>query len=192
MNRVEVGNIAEDWRELTNDLTPSDISYLEALKSAKRQREGASWRALLRRTLAKEEVKKEIAYDSMRAPYLVGSKLYIGASHSSNKVAIVISDRGRCGVDIENLNRDFERVESRYTTQKEIALFEGFTPDYARALIWSSKEALYKAAGFEGVDMVGEVRITSYCDGVIKGEIRGVRFSLSHFEIEGEVVVFTL
>ncbi|MFR9579915.1 MAG: 4'-phosphopantetheinyl transferase superfamily protein [Rikenellaceae bacterium] len=136
--------------------------------SPKRQRERLSWRAILRRELSRESYKElsiphdfRVRYSCTGAPYVVGcDNLYISVSHSSSHVALLLSTK-RCGVDIEQRARNFERVASRYITTKEQSVMEGHDSQLLMALFWAAKEAIYKYSGAVGIDMLCDICITS-------------------------------
>ncbi len=92
-----------------------------------------------------------IVYNKDGSPVLLGSEKYkyITVSHTNRYVAVIFSKRVKFGVDIEFIGRGFSRVSSRFLSINErvqisnspIKLFNFV--DFM-ALIWSSKEAMYK------------------------------------------------
>ncbi len=172
-------------------LTPCDREYIASLRSPKRQREVASWRALLRQTLLEmgcEQPHLRVSYRDGGGPFLEGSKLAISASHSARGVAVVVSE-SPCGVDVESLDRDFERVASRYTTPQEREIV-GDDP-HSLALIWSAKETLFKVAGGVNVDFVRDVKILAHCreSQRVVGWL-GAEYQLNYKYIDNSVVVW--
>lgn len=152
--------IAPMGAEETQQIAPSDREYLESLRSKKRIRESATWRGVLRERLQKlgcEAARQEIRYNEVGAPYIEGSELKFSVSHSSEFVAVIVSD-SRCAIDIESTERDFERVARRYVTEEESKLESGEMP--LLALLWSAKETLYKYSGRSGLDFLSDLRIT--------------------------------
>jgi phosphopantetheinyl transferase len=63
------------------------------------------------------------------------------------------------GVDIESLNRNYERIKSRYMTPAEESLS---TMEEWPAVVWTAKEAIYKLYGQREVDLTEDIRITSF------------------------------
>ena len=119
----------------------------------KRRREFLSWRRVVRHVLGADV---EIAYDEVGAPYLRNDPhIKIGVSHAQGRVAVVFSER-RCAVDIEQLDRDFGRVASHYTSEAERRL--SADPRWL-AVVWSAKETLYKFSGRTGLDLIHDLRI---------------------------------
>ena len=73
-------------------------------------------------------------------------------------VAVAIADKP-VGVDIECLDRDFDRVAPRYMTEGELALSQD-----ARwaCFVWCAKEAIYKLYGQREVDLTEDIRIMAF------------------------------
>ncbi len=187
--RVEIAAIckAEDVEGLT--LTQSDRAYIETLGSVKRRCEVASWRALLRGMLG-DLSNQNINYTSVGAPYIEGTPIYIGVSHSSHFVAVIASEDGTCAIDIEDYSRDFQRVAHKYTSSEEVALFGG--ADLALATIWAAKETLYKVSGSEGMDLKDDIIITKVNPNTLLGRVLGSEYELRYYTHQGHIVVHTL
>lgn len=172
-------------------LTQSDISYIESLRSAKRQAEVASWRELLRSTFS---ITSDILYHPSGAPYISGYKGFISVSHSSECVAVMISD-APCAIDIESITRNFERVSSRYVTSFE----SGLIPDGAEEkplllpILWSAKEVLFKLSPLDGLDLLDDLRVLSIDDCLIRGSVKGCdgEINMSYLIQNEHVVVYT-
>lgn len=185
MSRVVVGSIEPYGSQ--NHLTQSDIKYIDSLSSLKRQSEVASWRDLLRSTLSTES---DILYHSSGAPYIVDSGFFISVSHSSTRVALIISEHP-CAIDIESLSRDFDRVASRYITHPELKLNPGCAP--LKPLLWSAKETLYKLSPLNGLDLLEDLHINNISDDTILGNVRGVDgvVKMGYQLCDGHIIVYT-
>ncbi len=180
---------------LVKSLTPSDRAYIEALSSLKRRREVASWRSLLRRTLLEmgygaDVFGADILYTDVGAPRLSNSNLHIGVSHSSYLVAVVVSAKRACAIDIEALERDFERVAHKYTTPDEISLFEG--DERALAVIWSAKETLYKLSATSALDLIDDIEIQSVDSDTLVGRVQNAIHTLQYTTRDSHIVVYTI
>jgi phosphopantetheinyl transferase len=79
-------------------------------------------------------------------------------AHGGERVAVAIADEP-VGVDIEALERNFDRIKERYMTPQEVALSDG---DNWPAIVWTAKEAIYKLYGKREVDLTEDIRITSF------------------------------
>ena len=111
-----------------------------------RRREALMWRHIIHRELGSNA---KIAYNDNGAPILENRTEHISVSHSADFVAVIISDQ-RCAIDIERLDRNFERVATRYLNPDEEALSDD---SRLRAVAWCAKEVLYKYAGERGLDL---------------------------------------
>lgn len=140
-------------------LCGADLEVLETFNSPSRRAEWVSWRAIVRKELG-DNVR--ISYDSVGAPVLentCGDIKYISVSHTKSCVAVLFST-SRCGVDIEVVDRNFDRVSSRYISHNEDILASGIEGDF-KAVMWCAKEALYKFGRCSGVNLLEDIAITS-------------------------------
>ena len=129
-----------------------DLQAVEGFTSASRRAERLAWRRALRR-VAPDAV---VEYEPSGAPLLKNSPYaHLSVSHSHTSVAVVLSHR-RCAVDIESLDRNFERIAQRYTTPTERALC---TEEWWLAAAWCAKECAYKFMGREGVDFLRDITL---------------------------------
>lgn len=130
----------------------ADRCVVSGFTLEKRRREALMWRYIVRRELGEDTV---IEYDENGAPQLLNRDEYIGISHSADFVAVIIS-QSRCAVDIERLDRNFERVTARYIRPEERILSND---KRLPAAIWCAKETLYKFAGKRGLDLLRDVKV---------------------------------
>lgn len=134
-----------------------------------RRAEWLSWRAVVRRELGSPAVR--FVYNECGAPSIEGSTLHLAVSHCQGSIAVVLSDTP-CAVDIESLDRPFERLASRYLSPAEARLSD--KPHWL-ALVWCAKETLYKFAGRRGLDLLHDLRIeeADFTAGTLVGSICG-------------------
>ncbi len=123
--------------------------------SVHRQCEIYSWHMLAREILG--DGKAEFSYNEVGAPQIVGSPLYIGVSHSARYVAVIVSPV-RAAIDIESLNRGFDRIASRYLSDSEAQLGQD---EKLMAKVWCIKETAYKFAGRKGLRLLEDIRVAS-------------------------------
>lgn len=141
-------------------LTPSDLTHQAQICAPARRAQWSSWRVALREMLGPEA---EVRYNSEGAPMLVrpvGQVSHLSVSHSSEYVAVILS-AVRCGIDIEQLGRNFSRIASRYIAPHEREQFEQMVGPHFEALWWCAKEALYKWGHATGVDFTHQMLITA-------------------------------
>lgn len=165
--------------------TPEEQARAEGFAPSRR-REWLGWRALVRRELG---AGTRIGYDDTGAPLLPGRSEHLSVSHCRDRIGIMIAPNP-CALDIEPLDRRFDRAADRYMAPEERALSDD--PRWA-GIVWCAKEALYKAAGRPGTDFREELRIGSWnpATGAMEGYACGQRIPLCFEQLEGCIVVRT-
>ena len=141
--------------ELRSGATRDEWHLVESFGSERRQREALAWRAIVRREVGAE---CHISYDEWGAPQVDVPNTFISVSHSKEQVAVLFSDAS-CAVDIEQAERNFRKVASRYLSAEELALAESQS---LYAELWCAKEALYKYHKKGGLDLVDSIKILDY------------------------------
>ena len=117
-----------------------------------RAQEYLAWRAVVRRTIGRDAC---IGYNAAGAPVVTNYPFRIAVSHCPGGLAVGISGE-RCALDIERIDRRFDRILPRYLTPAEQALSDD--PLFP-AIAWCAKETLYKYAGRTGCDLLRDLRI---------------------------------
>lgn len=175
--------------ELEALATAEELQSVASFCSCSRRRERLAWRALLRESQG-EQV--EVRYQESGAPIILNSPYkYISVSHSRTHVAIALSHTP-CGVDIESLDRDFSKAESRYMRDEERTLCH---EEWWSAVVWCAKETLYKVAQPEGVDLLSGLRVESLDSAASVIEARvldGEPIRLGLKFVEDQMLVYTL
>ncbi len=134
-------------------ITASDVASASRFQNDSRRREHLAWRRIVRYELGRGVM---IDYNDVGAPIVDVPNTFISVAHGGERVAVAIADE-RVGVDIESLDRNFDRIQSRYMTAAEIVLSE--SEEWA-ARVWAAKEAIYKLYGKREVDLTEDIRIT--------------------------------
>lgn len=136
-------------------IVAEDVASAMRFQNEKRRREHLAWRRIVRRELG---AGVHIDYNDVGAPVVDVEDRWISVAHGGESVAVAIADKP-VGVDIECLDRDFDRVAPRYMTEGELALSQD-----ARwaCFVWCAKEAMYKLYGRRGVELRGELRVDSF------------------------------
>lgn len=74
----------------------------------------------------------------------------ISISHSNDMAAAMAVDKGKCGIDIQQVTLKTVKVKKRFCTQEEFDIMQGFLPEVNETMLltplWAAKEALRKAA----------------------------------------------
>ena len=134
-------------------ITASDVASASRFQNDSRRREHLAWRRIVRHELGRGVM---IDYNDVGAPIVDVPNTFISVAHGGERVAVAIADE-RVGVDIESLDRNFDRIQSRYMTAAEIVLSE--SEEWA-ARVWTAKEAIYKLYGKREVDLTEDICIT--------------------------------
>lgn len=177
-------------------LTHSDLVFIEGHGSLRRRCELTTWRSLLREALVElgyaADAMREIRYDANRAPYLVGSDIHFGVSHSQTTVAVIVS-KSPCAVDIEDYKRNFTIVARRFTTPEEMALIDVEDEKMILPIIWSAKETLYKISRRTGLDLIKDLEVVKQVGDRLECRICYVEHHELQFTThDGHVIVHTL
>ena len=139
--------IEEDYDSLFSSvrLQPDSINRLEKFSSSKRKIEFLATRKLI------EEVglnDSDLTYREDGSPLIKSG--YISISHTSDFVAIIISNK-KIGIDIEKNRQQIFRIKHKFVNAEEE---EKFDADLLEVLsvIWNSKEVMFKLCDKIGID----------------------------------------
>lgn len=184
----------------SDDETPCGIlngeerDYADRL-SGRRRREWLTWRLILHANAERWRIPAErlaVEYEPGGRPVFKGIRGCLSVTHCRDYAAVAYVAEGRCGIDVEQLDRRFDRVSPKYLSANEAALPEASHPLF-KAAVWCAKEALYKCLGRDGVDFVRDMRITATDleGGALTAEAFGCVFRLEMRRLCGAVMVYT-
>ena len=136
-------------------IAAEDVASAMRFQNEKRRREHLAWRRIVRRELG---AKVHIDYNAVGAPQVDIVGKFISVAHGGESVAVAIADEP-VGVDIESLDRDFDRAKGRYMNADELAL-----SDDSRwaCYAWCAKEAIYKLCGKRGLELREELLLEEF------------------------------
>lgn len=158
---LNIWKLTEKPNELLNllKLLPNDEKRFAAIKPEKRKTEFLATRILLERLF---NDRPEIAYTDLGKPFLNNRKENISISHSADFAAIFCSEK-KIGVDVEQENRNVEKIYSRFLHQEE-STFLHTIPNQQRGKIvyWSAKEAIFKCSDKHGILFNTHIRIDPF------------------------------
>ena len=146
-------------------VTEEELQCAASFGVEQRRREFLTWRAMLRQALGRT---LKIAYNASGAPVLPDHEAYISVSHAADRVVVALSSRPT-GVDIERMNRRYDRILHKYLTPAEQRLS---TDVRFHAAAWCAKETAYKWAGIRELSFE-EVCLLDYDSERIRLQIRG-------------------
>lgn len=158
---IAVWKLTENWEELLPqiNLTEADQTRFEIIRSVKRRTEFLSTRILLKKTLG-EHV--SIDYTSNGKPVLQNSSNHISISHSADFACIFISEQ-RIGIDIEQGNRNIDRIADRFLHPDEKKHITQLTDSQLGKIVyWSAKEAVFKCSDAHGIRFNEQINIRNF------------------------------
>lgn len=149
----EITEPIETLLKLGQDFT-REVKFI-GIKNEKRQKEWLAVRLLLQQAGCSNE---QISYTENGKPCIRNSAFQsISISHSNKLAGVFLHPKEHCGLDIESADRDFGRVEKKYLSEEESALASR-TED-GLGWFWCIKEAVYKAAGIDGIVFNKQIQI---------------------------------
>lgn len=156
-----IWEMTETPAELLNMIKPSDAEKKQFLKisAPKRQVEFLATRILTEKITGE---KSEIVYQTDGKPKLLNSRKFISISHSANLVVVFISELN-CGVDVETINRDTDRIAKRFLHSSEMEnIQKSDQHKLLQLLYWCAKEAIFKCSPQKGVQFNEQILITPF------------------------------
>lgn len=189
---IIVREIPADDSVLFAGLSDEERAHASQL-AGNRRREWVAWRAVLREQAERWSLNDSVlrvAYAPSGEPLFEGLEGSISVTHSRKFVALARAWQGRCGIDIEQLGRNFERIEDKYISAAERVLAAADDPRF-RAAVWSAKEAMFKCVGRTGVDFRRDLQITEvdFAGGRVRGTAFGERLEGVIQLLDGAILV---
>lgn len=165
-----------------------DIPAALRFGNGARRAQWLTWRGIVRKHLGGET---GIEYADNGAPRLRDIPYNISVTHSRSYAAVICSP-GPCAIDIEQLDRRFDRIASRYLTPPEEEL-AGEDLRLFRAAAWCTKETLYKYDGRTDTEFLRDLHIMDFrpAEGIIEARIRdGAPLLLRFLTFDGHALTY--
>jgi 4'-phosphopantetheinyl transferase len=164
------------------------------MRSEKRKVEFLAARALVKMALGDHAM---VAYNGFGKPRLKNSKKYLSISHSDDFACVFISDK-KIGIDIEQADRNVERVASRFLHAEELKYISGLKDQQtAKIAYWSAKEAIFKCADEHGISFSKQIRIKGFetrneqkFTGVLHAKNNTLFYDLHFHVLQNNVLVY--
>jgi len=131
-------------------LFPEEEFAVAAIRGEGRRREFLAARVLLHQMSGRTE-RGELFKDTAGKPHLRDSLFYVSISHTTNYSA-AIAHPNPCGIDVQRIVPRIRRLAGKFVGPGERIQL---TPEHELLqlhLIWSAKEAMYKAFGRRKLD----------------------------------------
>lgn len=155
LNGVEIFHkrIPEDIASLLTKATEEDLQLISDIKSDSRRAEILTTRSLIRSSFGENIT---LSHNEYGSPVLIGSNFNISISHCRGMVVIATHPYKKIGIDIERWRNTLLKVKHKFLSQEEI---EYYTSPTDLLTAWTCKEAVYKAAGCQGLDFANDIRL---------------------------------
>lgn len=152
-NRLLISELLTE-EQCAGRVAEEEVERIKSYASEHRRSESLTWRAMLYDIFGRAV---RVEYDKNGAPTVVGEDVYIGVSHTKDRVAVVVSSNP-CAVDIERKDRNFSRAATKFLTVEE-RRFVASNIDLAT--IWCAKECYYKLRRDSELDMLQGIKVVA-------------------------------
>ena len=140
----------EDWLRKNVALFSPETKGLSLIKGEGRRREFLAARMLLH-YMSGRSVRGELFKDDAGKPHLKDSLFHISISHTVNYAA-AIAHPNPCGIDVQRIVPRIRRMADKFIGPEERPQLIPEHELLQLHLIWSAKEAMYKAFGRRQLD----------------------------------------
>jgi 4'-phosphopantetheinyl transferase len=189
------GGLIGVWQltETSGDLTPffssEELSNPEFQKYTyeKRQVEWLATRLLLQKLIGSDFT---ITYSETGKPILdhVHYK-HVSISHSRYFVTVFVHEKHPVGIDIEEMNRNYDAVKKRYLSEDELA--DVSQNPLLQCLYWCAKEAIFKLVPDEGVEFREQIHISRFNPEKDRQFIARFKAKSDEFVLQPEFLTFS-
>ena len=102
-----------------------------------------------------------IRYSELGKP-IIDHPIYkhLSISHSRDFAAVILHEHLNVGLDIENINRNYNPIEKRYLSDEELIQVNK-TPKM-QCIYWCAKEAIFKLVPEDGVEFRHQIQISPF------------------------------
>jgi len=174
--RLGIWEITETPGELYQmaSLSPGEEAFYGHLNTETRKKHWLSYRLLLPKLLPVQAV-SGISYDKFGKPYLDNGAGQISVAHSGKFAALIVSENGPAGIDIEHIRDKILNLTHKFLTDREQEYRFPTAVRESLYVIWGAKEALYKLHGQTGLQFREHLEIEPFVyagHGKVKGHLR--------------------
>jgi phosphopantetheinyl transferase (holo-ACP synthase) len=102
---------------------------------------------------------------------------HVSISHTKEHSAIIVSNKGACGIDIEAVRPRVKKIAHKFIGTAEASLITEANEIELMMLFWSAKETIYKVYANKEVDFkehifLSDIAFTSKQSGALKGTLK--------------------
>jgi 4'-phosphopantetheinyl transferase len=110
-------------------------------------------------------------------PYFETNDKYVSISHAKEHSAVIVSNKGACGIDIETIHPRVKKIAHKFIGAAETSLITEKNEIEVMMLLWSAKETIYKVYANKEVDFkehifLSDIAFTSEQSGELKGKLK--------------------
>lgn len=161
--RFAIWRIEETADELISRLQLDDHerALLNRLNKGKRTLHWLATRVLLREMLDTPGY-ISCPSDENGKPYLANFPQRISLTHSFDYAAVMMSDNGEVGIDLELVKEKICRISDKFMKPDELRFIGTGNPVEQLSACWCAKEAVYKLQGNKGVSFKDNMTILPF------------------------------
>ncbi len=162
-SRIALWKIEESEEELVSFLQLDDRerAKLRSLAKGKRSLHWLATRVLLRYLLQTPDY-INCPSDGNGKPYLPDFPYEISLTHSYDYAGVMLSLKGRCGIDLEIVKEKVVRIKNKFLKPDELGFIKPEDEIDQLYACWCAKEAVYKLQGNKGVSFLEDMRILPF------------------------------
>jgi 4'-phosphopantetheinyl transferase len=169
-----VWKITESTEELLSmiSLRDDEVELYGSFVAEVRKKQWLAYRILVRNLLKPAEFPVE--YDQFGKPFLAGSDYHISVTHTEDLAGVIISKRGKTGIDLEMIKPRIAKVKEKFMNTGELVQIRQGRELEQMTLVWCAKEALYKFYGKRQLDFRDHIimEVPAFAGLTFEGEIR--------------------
>ncbi len=168
-NFILIWHIEESLEVLKNGLMLSktdEVRFQKRKIAAHKKEFLASRRLLIEAGISP----KELSHDTNGIPYL-GSGQQLSISHTTNLAGIALGNKS-LGIDFEIYRPKIVEIANRFLHPNESFALEGSRTVQKLSMIWTAKEALYKALRRKGIIFSEQLIISPFIWGAKSGSAK--------------------
>lgn len=116
------------------------------------------------------------------------SGIEVSISHNNRYCCVLLSD-SRCGIDLEKIDRNFDKVSSRFLSEIEL---DYVNTQRLKCVAWCAKEAIYKMISTRNINFKTAFTIESTTDDVVNMKYENRTFKLGYFQFDDCIICYTI
>lgn len=201
-SKIAIWKTEEDADFFRNSLSTDVLKYmrLENFTNESKQLEQLSSRHLLQTIIGETQMKRFRKSES-GMPFIEEGQVYISLSHTKEHSAVIVSNKGLCGIDVETVHPRVLKIADKFVGKNERQLITDDRETEMLMLLWSAKETVYKLYARKEIDFkehifLSDLQFTSDYAGQLKALLKNNFVSLGmnvEFEFfDGQILTYAV